>query len=103
MNRFRKFEPTLIVSMVLNLILIQERRVKAMAPSDLELEAIEADRARAARAKAQRDEENDAVKKMNQLMLYAKCVAVRDKQIEEKVCCSSCHKFTYPVPNSLCL
>lgn len=37
-------------------------------------------------AQAQRmlDEEHDEVKKMNSMVLYAKCVAIRDKQIEEK-------------------
>ena len=39
-----------------------------------------------ARAKHAADEEHEDVKKMNQLALYAKCVAVRDKQLEEKVC-----------------
>lgn len=30
------------------------------------------------------DENHDDVKKMNSMMLYAKCVAIRDRQIEEK-------------------
>lgn len=30
------------------------------------------------------DEQLDDVKQMNQMMLYAQCVAVRDRQVEEK-------------------
>jgi cilia- and flagella-associated protein 45 len=35
-------------------------------------------------AKAMLEEEHDEVKRMNQLMLYAQCVTVRDAQVEEK-------------------
>lgn len=32
----------------------------------------------------QLDEEHDDVKHMNQMMLYSKCVTIRDKQLQEK-------------------
>merc|ERR1711871_991919 len=38
-----------------------------------------------AKAVTQLDEELDDVKKMNQMMSYAKCVTIRDAQIGEKV------------------
>ena len=38
-----------------------------------------------ARAKQAMDEEHDDVKHMNQMVLYAKCVTIRDQQIHEKV------------------
>ena len=37
------------------------------------------------KAKYQLDEQEDEIKKMNEMMLYAKCVAIRDIQVEEKV------------------
>lgn len=33
----------------------------------------------------QLDEEHDDVKHMNQMMLYSKCVTIRDKQLMEKL------------------
>lgn len=38
-----------------------------------------------AKAQLQLEEQEDEIKHMNELMLYAKCVAIRDKQVEEKV------------------
>ena len=35
-------------------------------------------------AEAQLDEEKDDVKHMNQMVIYAKCVTIRDKQLEEQ-------------------
>lgn len=37
-----------------------------------------------ARAEAQLDEEKDDVKHMNQMVIYSKCVTIRDKQLEEQ-------------------
>ncbi|KAI8912097.1 tumor suppressor, Mitostatin-domain-containing protein [Powellomyces hirtus] len=37
-----------------------------------------------AKAQLQLEEQEDEIKHMNELMLYAKCVAIRDKQVEEK-------------------
>lgn len=62
----------------------QERRAKAPELSDLEKEDLERNRQLLAGAQKKRDENRDEVKKMNQMMLYAKCVAIRDKQLEEK-------------------
>jgi hypothetical protein len=50
----------------------------------LEKEDLERSTKLLAGAQQQRDEARDAVKKMNQMMLYAKCVAIRDRQLEEK-------------------
>lgn len=36
------------------------------------------------RAKRLLDEQLDDVKQMNQMMLYAQCVTIRDKQVDEK-------------------
>ncbi|KAJ3006942.1 hypothetical protein HKX48_009384 [Thoreauomyces humboldtii] len=38
-----------------------------------------------AKAQLQLEEQEDEIKHMNELMLYAKCVAIRDKQVEEKI------------------
>ncbi len=35
-------------------------------------------------AEAQLDEEKDDVKHMNQMVIYSKCVTIRDKQLEEQ-------------------
>ena len=35
------------------------------------------------KARRTADEQNDDVKRMNQMVLYAKCVTIRDKQVEE--------------------
>ena len=37
-----------------------------------------------AHAEEQLDEEIDEVKNMNQMMIYSKCVTIRDKQLEEQ-------------------
>ena len=36
------------------------------------------------KAEEQLDEEKDDVKHMNQMVIYAKCVTIRDKQLEEQ-------------------
>jgi hypothetical protein len=57
------------------------------------------------KAQVQLDEEEDEIKKVNEMMLYAKCRAIRDIQLEEKVtmCESSFYpeKKTFTVGNSL--
>jgi len=37
-----------------------------------------------AQAEHQLDEQIDEVKKMNEMMVYSKCVTIRDKQLEEQ-------------------
>jgi hypothetical protein len=38
-----------------------------------------------AKAQMQLEEQEDEIKHMNELILYAKCVAIRDAQVDEKV------------------
>ncbi|KAJ3338966.1 Cilia- and flagella-associated protein 45 [Gonapodya sp. JEL0774] len=52
--------------------------------SDLERETREKNNYLLAKAQMQLDEQEDEIKHMNELMLYAKCVAIRDAQVEEK-------------------
>jgi hypothetical protein len=66
------------------ILVVQERRIKAPTMSESELEALRAQQALANAAQKEIDEQKDQVKAMNQLMLYAKCVTIRDKQKEEK-------------------
>ena len=63
----------------------EERRKKAPQLSDLEAEQQAMNRKLVAQSLKAVDEEKDAVKQMNQMILYAKCVAIRDAQLEEKV------------------
>jgi hypothetical protein len=37
------------------------------------------------KAQMQMEEQEDDIKHLNELMLYAKCVSIRDKQVEQKV------------------
>lgn len=52
--------------------------------SDLDQEAAEKNNYLLAKARQQIDEEQDEVKYLNEQMLYAKCVSIRDAQVEEK-------------------
>lgn len=52
--------------------------------SDLQLEDMKAAQAVLEKAARVRIESHDQVKNMNQMLLYAKCVAIRDKQLDEK-------------------
>ncbi|KAJ3317741.1 hypothetical protein HDU76_001072, partial [Blyttiomyces sp. JEL0837] len=52
--------------------------------SDLEKEAKDKSNYLLAKAQMQLEEQEDDIKHMNELMLYAKCVAIRDLQVEEK-------------------
>ena len=62
----------------------QERR-KSAPPSKREQEKAAALAALRKKASADMDETLDDVKAMNQMMEYAKCVAIRDQQVKEKV------------------
>ncbi|TPX37019.1 hypothetical protein SmJEL517_g00804 [Synchytrium microbalum] len=59
-------------------------RAQNAALSELEQEARERSQHLLAKAQAQIDEQEDDIKRLNELILYAKCVAIRDAQIEEK-------------------
>ena len=54
--------------------------------SELEQEAKEKSTYLLAKAQMQLEEQEDEIKHMNELMLYAKCVSIRDIQVNEKVC-----------------
>ena len=53
--------------------------------SDLDREAKDRSNYLLAKAQMQIEEQEDDIKHMNELMLYAKCVSIRDTQVEEKV------------------
>eukprot|EP00842_Homolaphlyctis_polyrhiza_P004369 jgi/Hompol1/4933/HPOL_004045-RA len=52
--------------------------------NDLEREAKDRSNYLLAKAQMQIEEQEDDIKHMNELMLYAKCVSIRDTQVEEK-------------------
>ena len=54
--------------------------------SDIEQETKEKNNYLLAKAQLQLEEQEDEIKHMNELMLSAKCVAIRDLQVNEKVC-----------------
>ena len=54
--------------------------------SELEREAKDRSNYLLAKAQLQLEEQEDEIKHMNELMLYAKCVSIRDTQVQEKVC-----------------
>ncbi|KAJ1509457.1 Cilia- and flagella-associated protein 45, partial [Coelomomyces lativittatus] len=62
----------------------EKRRTQNMQLSDIELEAKEKANHLLLKAQMQLEEEEEDVKKLNEYMLYSKCVAVRDAQILEK-------------------
>jgi len=63
---------------------IEAEKRKMVPPTDIELEKLEYDEQLRERAVTLQDEEMDDVKHMNQMMLYAKVVTIRDKQLLEK-------------------
>jgi len=63
---------------------LEEERKKRVPPSETESLKIEKDENTLNRAQFMLEEELDDVKRMNQMMLYSKCVTIRDAQIEEK-------------------
>lgn len=59
--------------------------LRLQAPlSESELVRAAADGATLSRAQQLLEEEKDEVKRMNQMVQYAKCVSIRDKQIKDK-------------------
>ena len=58
-------------------------RSKKLPPTEIEVEASKRAEGLLGKAQAQLDEEHDDVKHMNQMVLYAKVVTVRDKQLDE--------------------
>lgn len=66
------------------MIKLEEEAKKQQPPTETELLKQQADNATVAKAQFQLLEEKDEVKHMNQMMLYSKCVTIRDAQVEEK-------------------
>lgn len=54
------------------------------APSDLDLEHAEKTKELLSKAQKQLEEDEDEIKRMNELILHAKCMLIRDAQIAEK-------------------
>jgi len=63
---------------------IEAEKKKSIPPSELEMEATMKNETLKGRAKELLNEEKDEVKHMNQMMLYAKVVTIRDRQLDEK-------------------
>jgi hypothetical protein len=62
-----------------------QKRAANQKLSDLEQEAKEKSNYLLAKAQQQLEEQEDDIKHLNELMLYAKCVSIRDIQVNEKV------------------
>jgi len=63
---------------------IEAERRKNLPPSEAEMETTMKNQTLQSRAQQLLNEEMDDVKQMNQMMLYAKVVTVRDRQLQEK-------------------
>lgn len=63
---------------------LEEERKKRVPPTETEQIKMQGDQATLTKAQYKLEEELDDVKRMNQMMLYSKCVTIRDAQIEEK-------------------
>jgi len=63
---------------------IEAERKKNLPPSETEMETTMKNETLQSRAKQLLNEEMDDVKQMNQMMLYAKVVTIRDRQLQEK-------------------
>eukprot|EP00899_Mesostigma_viride_P005653 jgi/Mesvir1/15089/Mv14730-RA.1 len=66
------------------MIQMEEERKKRMPMTETERLKAEQDAKLLSRANSQLEAELDDVKRMNQMVLYSKCVTIRDAQIEEK-------------------
>ncbi|KAJ2994230.1 Cilia- and flagella-associated protein 45 [Globomyces sp. JEL0801] len=60
------------------------QRTKNAKLSDLDRETLEKSNYLLTKAQMQIEEQEDEIKHMNELMLYAKCVSIRDNQVEQK-------------------
>ncbi|KNE54681.1 hypothetical protein AMAG_00639 [Allomyces macrogynus ATCC 38327] len=63
---------------------LEKRRTAHLQLSDIEKEAKDKANYLLSKAQMQLDEEEDDIKRMNELILYAKCVSIRDAQVQEK-------------------
>jgi hypothetical protein len=60
---------------------LEEERKKRVPPTETEQIKMQGDQATLTRAQYKLEEELDDVKRMNQMMLYSKCVTIRDAQV----------------------
>jgi len=63
---------------------LEEEKKKQVPLNDIQLDEKEAKESMQTRAQEILNEELDEVKEMNKMMMYAKCVTVRDKQLLDK-------------------
>ncbi|QDZ25307.1 cilia- and flagella-associated protein 45 [Chloropicon primus] len=63
---------------------LEEERKKRMPPTETERLKLLSDQKTLSRAEYLQQEEHDDVKSMNRMLLYAKCVTIRDQQIMDK-------------------
>lgn len=66
------------------IIKLNEERAAKLPQTDIQKEEGKKKESLVSKALEQLDEEHDDVKHMNQMMLYSKCVSIRDRQLEEK-------------------
>jgi len=63
---------------------MEAQRIKREKPSDLEKERKDKGKVLLAKAEEQLNEQEDEIKKLNEIILNAKCHAIRDAQLKEK-------------------
>ena len=63
---------------------MEAQRIKREKPSDLERERKDKGKVLLAKAEEQLNEQEDEIKKLNEIILNAKCHAIRDAQLREK-------------------
>lgn len=66
------------------IMLLDKERNNKLPPGEFQQEETQKKQGLLANAQSALDEEMDDVKTMNQMVLYSKCVTVRDKQLEEQ-------------------
>lgn len=64
---------------------MEAQRIKREKPSELEKERKDKGKVLLAKAEEQLNEQEDEIKKLNEIILNAKCHAIRDAQLKEKV------------------
>ena len=62
-----------------------QQRAKNAKLAELDKETLEKSNYLLTKAQMQIEEQEDDIKHLNELMLYAKCVSIRDNQLEQKV------------------
>eukprot|EP00939_MAST-03C_sp_MAST-3C-sp1_P003069 g3069.t1 len=83
MKRQREEDMKVAYDRKMTMIRAEEERKKRLPPSKFDLEQIAKDEVILKKAQKKLDEQEDDVKLMNQMMQYARTVAVRNSQVEE--------------------